>query len=194
MFHGHGADDARGDIRRYFLKVDAGLQAMLAGERAPMVLAAVDYLIPIYREASGYPHVLEDGVTGNPEELSPRELHERAWRIVAPLFERERREAEARFSQLHGQGSDLASTDVAEVVRAAYAGRVEAIFVAVDEHHWGRFDPSSLAVEQHDEERVGDDDLLDLAAVRTYLNGGAVYAVDPAQVPGGGAVAAIMRY
>ncbi len=194
VFHGHGADDARGDIRRYFLKVDAGLQAMLAGERAPMVLAAVDYLIPIYREASGYPHVLEDGVTGNPEELSPRELHERAWRIVAPLFERERREAEARFSQLHGQGSDLASTDVAEVVRAAYAGRVEAIFVAVDEHHWGRFDPSSLAVEQHDEERVGDDDLLDLAAVRTYLNGGAVYAVDPAQVPGGGAVAAIMRY
>jgi hypothetical protein len=88
----------------------------------------------------------------------------------------------------------LASADVAQVVRAAHAGRVDILFVAVGLHRWGRFDPSSYAVEQHDEEQVGDDDLLDLAAVQSYLNGGTVYAVGLAEVPGGGAVAAVLRY
>jgi hypothetical protein len=197
VFHGHGvatADDPKHNILRYFRKVSAGLGEILAGEEVPVVLAAVEYLIPIYLEASDYPHVLEEGVTGNPEELSAEELHDRAWAIVAPRFQRERREAERRFQQLHGAGSALASADVAEVVRAAHAERVDTLFVAVGLHRWGRFDPSSYAVEHHDKEQVGDDDLLDLAAVQTYINSGTVYAVDPSEVPGGGAVAAIMRY
>lgn len=197
MFHGHGAtggEHTKDDIRRYFQKVNAGLQEILADERAPVVLAAVEYLIPIYLDASDYPYVLDQGVTGSPEELSPQELHDRAWEIVAPHFQQERREADARFRQLYGGGSALASADVAQVVRAAYAGRVDTLFVAIGVHRWGRWDPSSYAVELHDDEQVGDDDLLDLAAVQTYLNGGAVYAVDEADVPGGGEVAAIMRY
>lgn len=197
MFHGHGAanaTDAKDAIRRYFHKVNAGLQEMLADERAPVVLAAVEYLIPIYLEVSDYRHVLERGVTGNPEELRAHELHARAWEIVAPLFQQERHEAEERFLKLYGEGSGLASADVVEVVRAAHAQRIDTLFVADDLHRWGRFDPSSYEVELHDEEQVGDDDLLNLAAIETYLHGGAVYAVDPAEVPGGGEVAAIMRY
>lgn len=197
VFHAHGlasADDPKDHIRRYFRKVDAGLHEMLAGEQAPVVLAAVEYLIPLYLEVTDYPHILEEGVTGSPEEMSPSELHDRAWGIVAPRFQQERREAERRFRQLYGQGSALASRDVAEVVRAAYAQRVDTLFVPVGLHRWGRFDASSLAVERHEEEQVGDDDLLDLAAVHTYVNSGTVYALDAAEVPGGGEVAAIMRY
>lgn len=197
VFHGHGvasADDPKDHIRRYFRQVDAGLQEMLADEQVPVVLAAVDYLIPLYLEITGYPHVLDDGVTGSPEELSAEELHDRAWSVVAPRFQRERREAEGRFEQLYGEGNALASADVAGVVRAAYAGRVDTLFVAVGPHRWGRFDPSSYTVEQHDEEQVGDDDLLDLAAVQTCLNSGTVYAVAAEEVPGGGVVAAILRY
>jgi len=197
VFHGHGVtgDESHKDrILRYFQQVADGLQSILADAEAPVVLAAVEYLMPIYHEASGYPHLLEQGVAGNPEDLSAQELHDRAWAIVGPRFRRQRQEDEERFRQLQGQGSDLASTDLVEVVRAAHAQRVDIVFVAVGLHCWGRFDPSTLAVERHDEEQVGDDDLLDLAAVQAHLYGGTVYAVDAPEVPGGGKVAAIMRY
>jgi len=36
--------------------------------------------------------------------------------------------------------------------------------------------------------------MLDLAAVQTWLNGGAVYAVEPGAVPGAGELAAVFRY
>lgn len=41
---------------------------------------------------------------------------------------------------------------------------------------------------------ICDDAFLDLAGVQTLLNGGAVYAVQPAQVPGGHELAAVLRY
>jgi hypothetical protein len=43
----------------------------------------------------------------------------------------------------------------------------------------------------HDPPQTGDEDLLDLAAVQTYLNGGAVYAVAHDRMPAAAPVAAI---
>jgi hypothetical protein len=40
----------------------------------------------------------------------------------------------------------------------------------------------------------GYQDLLDLAAVETFLKGGTIYATPPAQVPGNGPMAALLRY
>lgn len=40
----------------------------------------------------------------------------------------------------------------------------------------------------------GDEELIDLAAVETFKNGGRVYAVNPDEVPGGGVLAAVLRY
>jgi hypothetical protein len=51
--HGVGIDDEKDDLLRYFQQIDRGLHYVLREERAPLVLAAVDYLQPIYREASG---------------------------------------------------------------------------------------------------------------------------------------------
>ncbi|MBC7076734.1 MAG: hypothetical protein H5T92_00240 [Synergistales bacterium] len=78
-FHGHDpADEAKDRILRYFRQVNDGLSQVLKDERAPLVLAGVDYLLPLYREANTYPHLSEQGITGNPEALTPAELHGRA--------------------------------------------------------------------------------------------------------------------
>lgn len=37
----------------------------------PLVLAGVEYLLPIYRRANTYPYLLDGGVTGNPEGRRP---------------------------------------------------------------------------------------------------------------------------
>jgi hypothetical protein len=197
VFHGHGvasADDPKGYILRYFHQVDEGLQDLLRDEQAPLVLAGVDYLFPIYKEANTYPHLVDEGIEGNPEELRAEELHERAWAIVHPLFLAAQKEAAAQYRQLAGVGSEEASNDLREVVPAAYHGRVTTLFVAVGLQKWGSFDLDTNVVHLQEEAKPSDEDLLDFAAVHTLLNGGTVYAVEPEKVPDKAPLAAVFRY
>jgi hypothetical protein len=193
VFHGHHPEEgAKVAILRYLRQVDAGFAEELKGQRAPLVLAGVSYLFPIYREASAYPHLLEEGISGNPDEMKPEELRDRAWEIVGPRFAGARREAAARYRQLAGTG--LTSADVSEVVPAAYYGRVDTLFVANGLQRWGYFDPRTAMAYVHDQPARGDGDLLDLAAVQTFLTGGTVYVTDPEEMPADGPVASVFRY
>jgi len=194
MFHGHGGglDDAKDDILRYFQRVDEGLQEFFHDEASPLVLAGVDYLLPLYREANSYPHLMEKSIPGNPDELSAQSLHQKTWEIVRPVFQQNRKEAEARFEELEGTGKATDSLDT--LVPAAYQGRVAVLFVAVGVQRWGLFDPEADKLSLSEEFEMGKEDVLDYAAVQTLLNGGTVYAVDPENIPGSSTAAAIFRY
>ena len=193
-FHGHGGltDGAKDRIRRYFRLVDRSVWDLLRQERAPLVLAGVEYLFPLYRDVNSYPHLLDEGIAGNPEELSPQALHERAWEVVQPRFTKALEEALARYRQL--AGSDQVSADLAETVSAAHSGRVDTLFVAAGVQRWGAFDPDSYRLRLAQEAGPGSEDLLNLAAVKTIVNGGVVYVVAPEAVPDRGLLAAIFRY
>lgn len=193
IFHGHDVgDEDKGRILRWFHKLDDELSTLLAQEQSPLVLAGVDYLLPLYREANAYPHLLEKGIEGNPEKLKPEELHDRAWLLVEPVFAQAREEAAARYGQLASGGQ--ATTDVKEAVLAAHHGRVDKLFVAADIQVWGVFDAAANTVSVHKEAEPGDEDLLDLAAIQTMLNNGAVYAVPLKHVPDQAPLAALFRY
>ncbi len=194
LYHGHGGgtEDSKTRILEYFRQIDKGLGEFLREETAPLVLAGVEFLFPIYREANSYPHLLQDGVVGNPEALSADELHIRAWALVEPAFRRDRDESFAKYLELKGGGRT--SKNVREVVRAAYHRRVEVLFVALGVCYWGSLDPESDKVRIRREPGPGDVDLLDFAAIHTYLNGGDVYAVEQDEVPGKGPLAAVFRY
>ena len=86
------------------------------------------------------------------------------------------------------------STDIKEVVSATYFGRVEQLFVAVGQQQWGNFDPQENQVQMHPDPEPGDEDLLNSAAIQTFLNGGTVYAPEPNKVPNSAPVAAVFRY
>jgi hypothetical protein len=187
--HGVGIDNKKEDLLRYFQRIDQGLHPLLREAKAPLVLAAVDYLQPIYRQANTYAHLLESGIAGNPDRLSSKELHDLAWPLVQPLFEEAQQRAAAQYRHLAGTGH--ASGDLEAVVAAAYDGRVETLFVALDRRVWGVFDPSAGHVEQHEQALFGDVDLLDLAAAHTLAHGRIVYAVEREQVPSNTDVAAI---
>jgi hypothetical protein len=196
-FHGQGVGqgaEAKTDILRYFHKVDEGLQEVLRDEEAPLVLAGVDYLLPIYKQANSYSRLVGEGIEGNPQELSAQQLHQRAWRIVQPIFIQALKDATAKYDALASAGSEQASSDVEEVVPAAYHGRVEILFVTVGSQRWGTFDSGTSSVHVRGEREPGDQDLLDLAAVHTLFNGGTIYAVKPEAVPAGAPLAAVFRY
>jgi len=193
-FHGHGAkdEDEKENLREFFRRVDRGVREVLRDDRAPLVLAGVEYLFPLYREASTHPNLVERGVAGNPEGRRPEELQAEAWKVVEPHLGRSRQEAARRFEEL--AGTSRASADLKVVLPAAWQGRVEHLFVAAGRQVWGSFDADTLQVHVSEEHRPGDRDLLNLAAVHTFLNNGAVYAVEPGEVPGGGLLAAVFRY
>jgi hypothetical protein len=187
--HGVGIDTKKADLLSYFRRIDRGLHPLLRQEKAPLVLAAVDYLQPLYRQANTYPQLLEVGIEGNPDRLSNRELHDRAWPLVKPLFEATQQRAAAQYQQL--AGTEHTSADLGTVVAAAHAGRIETLFVALGRQVWGVFDATAGRTERHEEPSFGDVDLLDFAAAHTLAHGGTVYAVEPNQVPSGTDVAAV---
>lgn len=193
VHHGHSMDDEQRQRLRRFLKEVAESVADYAPEtEGPLVLVAVDYLHPMFAEAYQQPNLVEDGIETSMTEISDEELHRRSWEIVSPLFKEGQEEAKATFGNL--KHTDQASDDISLIVPAAFQGRVGTLFVALDAHQWGTYDVERNEVHFDDSSQKGGDDLLDFAAVQTLANGGEVYVVDNAEVPGETSIAAILRF
>lgn len=205
MFHGHAGSEVqmKDELLRFFRRIDDALHPHLREEKAPLVLAAVDYLHPLFAEATRYPNLLEAGHEGNPDELSDQELHSATWELVSPIFQQRLRADQDRFAQLAGTGRTGAYVD--EVAVAAFQGRVETAFLAQGSRVWGRFDTAVGKVVQQTEptEKTNppdhaldelNEDLLDFIALHTYLNGGTVHVPPPEDIPGKGVAGAIFRF
>ena len=197
-FHGQGGgsdeSSAKNDLLRYFHLVNDGLREFLQEDSVPLVLAGVDYLLPIYKEANTYPNLIDTVITGNPDLLSEEDLHKSAWEILEPLFQADQEEAVAFYDQLAGQANERVAHTLEKIVPAAYHGQVETLFVAAGVQQLGVFNSVTNEVEIHVQPEPGDEHLLDLATVQTYLKGGTVYVVEPDKVPGGTCAAAVLRY
>jgi hypothetical protein len=194
IFYGQGVghDDSKDHLLRYFQQIDRGLHELLKDESAPMVLAGVEYLFPIYQQANTYTYLLHQGVPGNPDKLSAGALHEAAWEVVEPYLQRVQKRTAIQYRD--NVGTARTSNDIREIMPAAYYGQIGSLFVSIDHELWGHFDPTSNTIHVHKEARFKDDDLLDEAAAQTILHGGAVYAVEQAKVPDESVLAAVFRY
>jgi hypothetical protein len=194
-FHGQGSpdqDDNRQNILQYFYLIDHALHNFLHDKQSPLILIGVEYLLPLYHEANTYPHLLEAGVTENPEIYKPETLHAQVFPILEPYFSQAEQAAIEHYREMAGTGK--ASADLQETIPATYYGRVEQLLVAVGVQQWGSFDPQAMALQLHAEAEPGDEDLLNAAAIQTLLNGGQVYAMEPDKVPDAAPLAAVFRY
>lgn len=196
IYHGQGGikEQQQTHLLRYFTEVDRGVREVLKDERSPVVLAGVEHVLSAYRERNSSCCLVEEEVRGNPDLARPEDLHAQAWEIVQPILTQEQHQALERYQQQQAVGSPQASADLRTVVAAAAYGRVETLFVTPGVQTWGTFDPQTNAVEVHETARPGDNDLQDLTAAYTLLNGGTVYAVEAEAVPGPGMLAALFRY
>lgn len=196
-FHGHGviAQHEEDDILRLYQQIDEALTPNLGDAQIPLLLAGGDDLVALYQEANTYPYLVDDtAIRANPAGLSREELHTKAWEILEPGFTEDRVEAQETYEMLAGRGSARATDDVGEAVSAAYFERVAILFVARDQEVWGRFDPETNAVVIDEAPTAENEDLLDLAALHTLMNGGMVYAVDARAMPSESSIAAVFRY
>jgi hypothetical protein len=176
-------------LLEYCQSVDNSLEQWLRDERAPLVLAGADFLLPIYRQAASYQHVLPEGIEGNPEGLSNQELQVRARELVQPHFAATRLRTAALYRQLVGTGRT--ANDVAEIVAAACQGHIQHLFVSLKTQCWGTFDLEGLQTLVHEQQQEQDEELTNLAAVFVLRHGGTVHAVEPADMPEAAPLAAI---
>lgn len=193
-FHGQGIgmENTKKDLLQFFHKVDAGIQQKMTDTSAPLVLAGVDYLFPIYREANTYPRLLERGITGNTAELPDKELHRQSLELVAPLMKEAQKKALSQFAELDGTGRT--SRELHEVVEAAHHGRVETLFVATGYQQWGFYSQEEQLVDLHQSPSSENEDLVNITALQTYLNGGTVFVVSQEEMPDATGMTAIFRY
>lgn len=194
MYHGTGAgkDDTKPEVEQFVRSVAEGLERFWKLDDAPVVLAGVEHLRWTYRQVSPSASRVHGEIDGNVEHVSEQELHQQAWRLVREQLDARRRETLERLD--HNDPGTPVSRELGDVVRAAKDGRVETLFIAADLECWGRFDDSERSIATRDEPLPGDLDLLDRAAVESWLKGGQVYVVPASDIPGHASAIAGLRY
>lgn len=195
IHYGQGEENDKKELlRRYFQQVNDGILRVVENETIPMVIAGVDYLLPIFRETSTYKNIIEKDIAGSTDRQDLTELHAEAWKLAEPVFLDNQKKAIDRFLEFHGQQNGLATNDLDHAVKAAIGGRIETLIVPLGIQKWGRYDPASDSVRFDNGPTPENEDMINYAAAQTIINSGNVYAVPADQLPGGGAVAAILRY
>ena len=188
-FHTHHPDeDKKSRLRRFFQQVDASVTDQLPADDLPLILAGVDYLLPIYREANSYGTLLDEAIEGNPEKLGTHELQTKGWKIVRRYFAQGCQAALERFNTL--RGSDRTSTDLEEIVAAAHYGRIDTLFAAEDQEQWGTFNEQTGKTQTDSAQH----ELTNLASRHTLLNNGTAYVLPATDMPEEAPLAAIFRY
>jgi len=194
-YHGTGGGnpDGKDNMLVYFEAVDDMLwDQVLNKENAPLLLAGVEYEIPIYRNACDYHNVWPEALTGSREHQETQSLFNDAKEIMKPYFEQRKSKALDLF--MNNSGNGKTSSVAADVIPATYYSQVSHLFVTRGEHVWGRFDEMSNELQLKDAPEDGSEDLIDNAVVKTLTNGGEVFILDREEMPAETQIAALMRY
>ena len=187
-----GAEGQKIRMHQYARQIDRALRPLLNGLEVPLILAAADPIDSVYRTVNTYPHLVAQSISGNPEAASDAELAAGARSVLDDVYAAQLRDVHDRYGQRSADGHTL--SDVAEVARAATAGAVGTLLVDIDAAVPGELDDDTGAV-SFAAAATGDvHDVTDEIARRAWLTGARVLAVRASDIPGGGPVAAILRY
>lgn len=199
VYHGQGgiADSHREDLKHFFRAVDEAVVSKLGDSKVPMVLACVDSSVSTYREVNSYNGLCNDHLSGNCDYLSLQELQKKALPILQaePMQKRESLLHKIR-EHLH---TSTASANAAEVIRAAFQGRIHTLFFAEKAIVEGQFDPNQQTAVVFPNDGPNDlvalnTDLIEVALKQTIQHKGDVYSVLQTEMPEHAPLAALFRY
>ena len=194
-YHGTGAGkpDEKENIALYLEEVDETLwEELLHNENVPLLLAGVDYLLPIFKSVTGYNNIWNEALTGSYEHEDLNKLRQKAMEVMAPYFEERHKKALDNYG--NQSATELTSSVPADVIPAAYYGRVSHLFVQKGEHIWGTFDEMANKLVIHETQQSGDECLLNTAVIKTILTGGDVHILEKEKMPAASNIAALLRY
>jgi hypothetical protein len=186
-----GAEGMKVRLGQYARKVDQALREFLAGRDLPLILVATEPMLSIYRLVQSYPHLAATAVTTNPDAMSDGELAASARAVLDELFREELEGIRGLFEQRKGE--HRTTTDVAQAARAATYGAVQKLLVDIDEVLPGTVGEDG-EVTLATGSSAASYGVVDEIAGRALLTGARVLGVRREDIPGGGSLAAILRY
>lgn len=178
-------------LRAYCRSVDEAIRPFVSGLDVPLILAATDPLESIYRSVNTYPHLAATTIQGNPENVNAGELAAKARLVLDELYAGQLADLHELFDRRESEGR--AATDVANVARSATNGMVDTLIVDMDSVLPGQVDEDGT-VHFSDVDDAVAYAVADEIARRVWDHRGTVLAVRREDVPGGGDLAAILRY
>lgn len=179
-------------MTRYARIVDQALRPVLSGHERPLVIAAVEPMASIFRSVASYPHVATQTIAGSADHTPDHELAAAARNVLDGIYAAEIEGLAGLFATREAAGR--ATTDIAQAARAATFGAVDTLIVDMDSVVPGTVGEEDGAVafaEQADAVNYG---VVDEIARRALQSGARVVAARRADIPGGGDLAAILRY
>ncbi|WP_343702298.1 hypothetical protein [Chitinophaga sp.] len=194
-FHGEGTGKPtdRSNISMYMDEADQLMwNEALSTRQAPLLLAGVESLLPVYHHRSRYQHIADTYLPGNFEEENIQSLCTEARKKLQPYLEVRLQKALDRYN--NSIATRLTSSMPETVIPACFYARAEVLFVQKGYHLWGHFNAMDNQLALRDVAEEGDVCMVNAAAVNAYLNGAEVFLLDKERMPNGAAIAALMRY
>lgn len=183
MYHGHAEADRhrKNELARYFKAVDKGLMTVIKDKNVPMLIASQEFLFSIYKEENSYKHLLDEPITCNLSETDKFLLHEMAWEKMEPIFDLERKEKIGLFKQYEGTGRT--SSEIESIIPAALDGKIDTLFVRNKVDVMGLYNPQKRSVRLDEKPLPSSVSLLNMAVVKSFLNGAKVYLLEKDEMP-----------
>ncbi|MBA3326250.1 MAG: hypothetical protein H0T41_13595 [Rhodobacteraceae bacterium] len=179
-------------LNRYARTVAAALRPVLSGHERPLIVAASEPLASIYRSVSSYPHTAEQVIAGSADHTPDHELADAARGVLDAIHADRIAALKEIYATRENQGR--ATSDVVMAARAATFGAIDTLIVDMDATVPGTIAEEDGAVTFADAPSAGTYGVVDEIASRALRSGARIIAARKSDVPGGGELAAILRY
>jgi hypothetical protein len=187
---GTSTDRERQDesLAHFFKAVDEGVHTVLRDNPARLLLCGVEEELAVYRRVTAYPRLFKNAVHGSPDAFSDAEMHQHAIRVAMQEPSEVLEKALAHFTEHRDDRRTI--SDVPEIVKAAWEGRVSDLFISEGAEFRGLWDPGTLEIKTGEPQ----EDLLNAAALQTVLHGGQAFRMEHEEMPLGTEVTAVLRF
>ncbi len=179
-------------LTRYARTVDEALRPVLSGHERPLIIAATEPMLSIYRSVSSYANTAAQGLGGSADHTADHVLAGEARDVLDQLHAAQIADLAGLYTQREAQGR--ATTDVSQAARAATFGAVDTLIVDIDVTLPGLVDDETGAVTFADTDDAVTYGVVDEIVSRAMKSGARIVSARKADVPGNGALAAILRY
>ncbi|CAH1692745.1 conserved hypothetical protein [Hyphomicrobiales bacterium] len=179
-------------LTRYSRAVDQALRPVLAGHDRPLIIAASEPLATIFRAVSSYPHIPHQVIAGSADDATDHVLASAARGVLDQVYVEQIQALSELYSAREAHGR--ATTDVAQAARAATFGAVDTLIVDMHSVVSGTVSDEDGTVTFDEHANAINYGVVDEITRRVLQAGGRVVAARRADVPGGGELAALLRY